>query len=106
MMIPVFSAVLAQQTTGNINGQITDPDGNALPGASVMIKGSTRASVTNLSGNFEMPDLKPGHYTLEVHYMGYKPAEAEVQVAKPRSQSTVAARNIMRRSNGCAAGCG
>jgi TonB-dependent receptor len=81
MMIPVFSAVLAQQTTGNINGQITDPDGNALPGASVMIKGSTRTSVTNLSGNFEMPDLKPGHYTLEVHYMGYKPAEAEVQVA-------------------------
>ncbi|HEY4154419.1 MAG TPA: carboxypeptidase-like regulatory domain-containing protein, partial [Puia sp.] len=80
LIIPLFSAVLAQQTSGNIRGQVTDPEGNALPGASVMIKGSTRAVVTNLSGNFEILGVKAGNCTLVVHYMGYKPAETDLQV--------------------------
>ncbi len=34
--------IAAQQADGNIRGQVTDTDGNALPGASVMIKGPCR----------------------------------------------------------------
>ncbi|KAA2239236.1 TonB-dependent receptor [Chitinophaga agrisoli] len=71
----------AQQTLGNIKGQVTDAEGNVLPGASVQIKGTTRGAATSTAGNFELLGVKEGSYTLVVNYMGYKPAEITVQVA-------------------------
>lgn len=74
-----ISTVMAQ-TNGNIKGQVTDTEGNALPGASVQIKGTTKGVSTNTAGNFELQGVREGSYTLVVNYMGYKPAEIEVQV--------------------------
>ena len=48
----LFSNLAAQQSNGNIKGQVTDPEGGALPGASVQIKGTNRGIVTDISGNY------------------------------------------------------
>lgn len=74
-----FSDVSAQ-TSGDIKGQVTDTDGGALPGASVMIKGTTRGTTTNLAGNFEFMNVKAGKYTLVINYMGFKTVEQNVEV--------------------------
>jgi TonB-dependent receptor len=77
---PFFlSGVAAQNTNGNIKGQVTDKEGSPLPGASVTIKGSTRGVTTDLSGNFLLLNVKAGKYTLVINYMGYAPSELNVQ---------------------------
>ena len=88
LLMPVITLVLlfclsdisAQSMSGNIKGQITDADGSALPGASVMIKGTTRGTTTNLAGNFEFLGIKQGKYTLVINYMGFKSQEEELEV--------------------------
>jgi TonB-dependent receptor len=78
-----FSDVSAQ-SGGDIKGQVTDTDGGALPGASVMIKGTTRGTTTNLAGNFEFLGVRPGKVTLVINYMGFKSIEQEVEVQSGR----------------------
>src|SRR5688500_9950914 len=85
LLMPVIALVLllcvsdisAQSTSGDIKGQITDTEGGALPGASVMIKGTTRGTTTSLAGNYEFLGLKQGSYTLVVNYMGFKSLEQD-----------------------------
>lgn len=80
LLISGIQYVTAQQTSGNIKGRITDTDGNALPGASVKIKGTTQGVSSGTSGNFELQGVKGGSYTLLINYMGYAPMEVAVQV--------------------------
>lgn len=44
--------VYAQDKT--VTGNVTDNDGNALPGVSVVVKGTTRGTNTNAQGNFSL----------------------------------------------------
>lgn len=76
---------IAQTASGNISGRITDKDGNALPGASVAIKGTTRGATTDLAGNFTFLNLRSGKVTLVVNYMGFAPVEKEVTVTAGQS---------------------
>lgn len=75
-----FTPVMAQPTSGYVKGQITDGDGNALPGASVTLKGTTNSVATDLAGNFTLASVGEGKQTIVVNYMGYAPVEREVTV--------------------------
>ncbi len=75
-----YLKVYAQTTSGNIRGQVANADGGTLPGASVMIKGTTRGVTTDLTGNYSILNLKEGNYTLVINYMGFKSIEAEAQI--------------------------
>ena len=70
-----------------ISGTVTDPQGNAVPGAQITIRNtdfsSTRSLVTDDNGNFSTAMLTPGAYTLEVKAPGFslkKPARVTVGV--------------------------
>jgi len=73
----------AQSTQGTILGTVKDSTGSVIPGADVKIssveEGATRLVTTNEFGNFLVPDLKPGHYRIEVQKDGFK-AEAHTDV--------------------------
>ncbi len=56
-----------------INGNIKDSQGEAVIGASVVVKGSTTGTVTDLDGNFQI-NAAPSN-TLVISYIGYKPQE-------------------------------
>ncbi|MDR6782186.1 TonB-linked SusC/RagA family outer membrane protein [Pedobacter africanus] len=58
----------------NISGKVTDQKGNPLPGATVKVKGSSKAVITNAQGNFRLNDVEEG-VVLVVSYIGYKPKE-------------------------------
>jgi len=58
----------------NISGKVTDEKGNPLPGATVRVKSSNRAVITNAQGNFQLNDVEEGA-VLVVSYIGYKPKE-------------------------------
>ena len=65
--LAVASPALAQQR-GSISGKVLDPDGLALPGATVGITnaatGFTREAITAETGATPVPNLEPGPYAL------------------------------------------
>ncbi|PYS61458.1 MAG: hypothetical protein DMF76_10940 [Acidobacteria bacterium] len=78
LLLTLVSAVAlqAQTATGEVNGTVTDPNGAAVPGATVKLinqatKGETEAT-TNQSGYFTFVNLKPASYTLMVETKGFK----------------------------------
>ena len=65
----------AQNAQGTIVGHIVDPSGAAVVGAKVTIKeastGVVHSSVTSSSGDYSVPDLNPGHYSVTVEAPGF-----------------------------------
>ena len=41
-----------------ITGTVADEDGQAIPGVSVLVKGTTRGTITDLDGKFELAATK------------------------------------------------
>jgi TonB-dependent starch-binding outer membrane protein SusC len=57
-----------------ISGQVTDEKGEGLPGVSVVLKGTTTGTITDLDGNFELKTTTPKG-TLMFSFIGYKTYE-------------------------------
>ncbi|MDZ7741381.1 MAG: TonB-dependent receptor [Bacteroidota bacterium] len=71
-----FSTAIAQ--TGKVKGTVRDAsDGSTLPGASVLIKGTTTGMITDISGQFNL-EVEP-NTTLIISFMGYETREIVVQ---------------------------
>ncbi|MDO9153348.1 MAG: SusC/RagA family TonB-linked outer membrane protein [Paludibacter sp.] len=62
------------QIIKGLTGLVTDQKGEAIIGATVVIKGTRTGTVTNFSGNFNFETV-PEKVILEVSYIGYKPVE-------------------------------
>jgi hypothetical protein len=67
---------LAQNRTGSLRGQVTDPSGGAVANAAVQVitpAGQVLARATDANGAFEANDLAPGDYSLEIAVQGFAP---------------------------------
>lgn len=68
--------LIAQQTTGTIQGIVADPSGASIPGAKLMLwnesTGVKRNTVSQPSGNYIFNALDPGTYSLTVKSPGFK----------------------------------
>jgi len=61
-------------TTGKISGVVTDKEnGEPLPGANIIIEGTTMGAASDLKGQYIIINIPPGEYTLTARYMGYNP---------------------------------
>ncbi len=70
VLILVLGHAYAQ--TGKINGKVIDAKtGETLPGASVLIEGTTQGAATDLDGNYSISHLQAGTYTLICRYVSY-----------------------------------
>src|SRR5947199_2175375 len=83
------STAIAQTFRGGISGNVTDPTGAAIPGATVEIvnegTGLTRGQPTTSNGDFTFSDLPVGLYTVTVTnpgFQSYKHEKVEVAVGK------------------------
>ncbi len=72
---PAIAAEAPQQNV-KVSGQVVDPDGEPLIGATVRVKGTDTGTMTDLDGNFQL-DV-PGNGTLVVSYVGYQDKEVSV----------------------------
>ncbi len=81
LLVP--SAALAQQQ-GAISGKVTDPDGLALPGATVTIKGEatgySRTYTTAATGEYKALNLQPGHYILTAEMSGFTKVSRQIEL--------------------------
>jgi hypothetical protein len=73
-----FAFVLSAQEA-TIVGSVTDPSGAVVPNAKIVItntdKNQTRDIVSNEAGQFVVPSLGIGHYTLKAEVSGFKSFE-------------------------------
>ncbi|PQB08937.1 hypothetical protein BST83_00850 [Polaribacter filamentus] len=60
-----------------ISGSVTDTYGNPIPGVSILIKKSTRGTVSDFDGKFTLL-MSPGDKTLVFSSIGFKTKEVEV----------------------------
>lgn len=74
------TAAGAQRATGTISGRAADRVGAVLPGALVELQPEGMSIATNSHGEFLIPDLAPGEYTVKVSYVGFKAYTTKVEV--------------------------
>jgi len=77
-MIAVFVAVApaaAQQTSGKIEGTVTDQAGVPLANAQVFVVGTSFGAITNDKGYFFINNVPVGGYTIRAQFIGYAPSE-------------------------------
>ena len=73
---------------GKIAGNVRDVDsGESLIGVSIRIDGTTRGTITDSDGNYVLLNLRPGTYTLQFSYVGFK-AQRVTDVQVTSGQTT------------------
>jgi TonB-dependent receptor len=82
--------VSAQQSPGRINGAVTDTSGAILPGASVIIEELGLRAVSDAQGQFTIPVIAPGIYTLKVSYVGFSTFQTPVTVVAGQPSNVTA----------------
>ncbi len=64
-------SIAFSQTTGKISGTIVGEDGNPLPGANVVIKGSSSGASADENGEYQILGITGGTYMVSASYIGY-----------------------------------
>lgn len=88
-ILAIFAASsFGQETRGTIRGTVTDPNGQAVPNATVQVidpaRGTTITLTTNTDGFYQATYLTPGTYRIVVEATGFKKSirdNVELQIA-------------------------
>ena len=70
----IFNNLNAQDKV--INGKVSDENNEGLPGATIIIKGTTKGTVTDIEGNFQL-DVDENDI-IEISFSGYEKQEISV----------------------------
>ncbi len=79
LLLFTFQPLLAQNT-GTITGTVTLVDGQPFASASVSIKETGRATLTNGNGNYTFNNVSPGRYHIKIQVLGATEKDIEVTV--------------------------
>ncbi|MFY0689920.1 MAG: TonB-dependent receptor [Cyclobacteriaceae bacterium] len=74
LLLFVFASLMGQDK--NISGKVTDENGEGLPGASVVVRGTSIGTTTDIEGNFTMSVSNDA--TVVVSFVGYESRVMEV----------------------------
>jgi hypothetical protein len=87
------------QTSGSINGAVTDESGSAIPNAQIVLTNTARGTAFNATSNgageYDFPALEPGTYSLQVTSPGFKQFEAAGIVLRVARNERVDAKMIV-----------
>lgn len=77
IMVIVAMTAKAQVTTSSLSGKVTDPDKEAIIGATVQAihepSGTRYGAITNIDGRYTIQGMQAGGpYSVEVSYIGYQ----------------------------------
>jgi TonB-linked SusC/RagA family outer membrane protein len=79
----LFFAQLSRGQTSVIIGTVTESNGEAVIGASILIKGTTVGTVSDVNGHFSLSVDKSGPVVLQVRYIGLETVEVTAQTGQP-----------------------
>jgi hypothetical protein len=81
LLVLFAPSILAQETTGGLQGTVKDPSGAVVSSAQVVVTGTTlvgsKQVVTDASGYYRFSNLPPGAYTITVKAPGFDTLKRE-----------------------------
>ena len=83
-IVMISSALFGQ---GTVSGTVTDADGNALPGANVVVEGTALGAAATLSGAYSV-SVPNGTYTVTASVVGYTSESATVKVSDSNASAS------------------
>ncbi|MFS4466442.1 carboxypeptidase-like regulatory domain-containing protein [Maribacter sp. 2210JD10-5] len=74
--------ISSAQDLGGVSGKVLDAEmfNEPLLMAFVSVKGTDKSVQTNFNGNFEIADMAPGQYTLEIAFLGYEAVTLPIEI--------------------------
>ena len=79
IVLSSFNIGIAQ--TGSVKGTIEDAaTGETLVGATVLIQGTNKGTITDMDGNYQLNDIAQGTYNLVISYVSYEQQIQRVEV--------------------------
>lgn len=77
------SALMANGSDVKLLGHVIDKTtGEPLPHITILVKGTTVATTTDVAGNYVLKNLPAGNITLEARFVGYKTGTQKVNLKK------------------------
>jgi hypothetical protein len=73
----------------SIKGKVTDENGEGLAGVEVLVEGTDKKVYTDFEGNFEVPHLKNGSYTLQFTYVSFTEAKSVFKTIQNNTPESV-----------------
>lgn len=76
------------QSRGNLRGVVTDQAGSFLPGAAIIVEGTTLGTTTDINGSYMLQGVPVGESVkITVMYLGYKSVTKEVGIVAGRTST-------------------
>ncbi|MDR4987629.1 MAG: SusC/RagA family TonB-linked outer membrane protein [Bacteroidales bacterium] len=80
LLLALFMATVAWGQRGTVTGVVSDAQtGETLPGANVVIQGTTIGTVTDIDGQYSL-DVSAGEVTLVASFLGYNPSVRTINI--------------------------
>lgn len=92
ILLPFFAF-----SQSNIKGTVCDESGEKIPGASIIVKGTTNGVLSDIDGNFLL-NLKKDQNEIIVSFMGYKTKTVDVTNRNKENMKVVLVSNIEQLS--------
>lgn len=93
LLIGIVSLARAQ---GQVKGIVKDDSGQTLPGATVILKGSTKYAVTDADGHFSIAAGRDFPFTLVVNMTGYEAQEIDIyELSEEPSEVVLKSSNVL-----------
>ena len=73
----MLGSVIEANAQNQVSGQVSDDEGNSLPGVNVLVKGTSQGTVTDVDGRYTLP-VPGSESVLQFSFIGYVTEEVEV----------------------------
>ncbi|MGH1386170.1 carboxypeptidase-like regulatory domain-containing protein [Kordia sp.] len=87
-VVTMFFVTSVAFSQGTITGTVVDADSGPLPGASVVVKGTTNGTSTDFNGKFSL-NVNSASGKLEISYVGYDTKTVSFQVNGTKDLGTI-----------------
>ena len=81
IFVLIFSGNSIVDSQGIVSGNVTDRNGESLPGVNVMIKGTYDGASTDTSGYFQVKTSESGNQIIIASFIGYKTTEVNIEIS-------------------------
>jgi Fe(3+) dicitrate transport protein len=82
LLLFILSSFNLSAQTFTLKGEVKSASGNGVANASVSLKKSPYSTICDSSGNYQLDNIKPGNYVLQVSAVGYQPLVEELKIAE------------------------
>jgi iron complex outermembrane receptor protein len=89
VLLALTAGPILAQSTGSLTGRVTDNKGVGLPGAAVVVKGTSNGTSTDGTGAFTLKGVDPGNVSLTVSFVGFTTKEVLVPLDKQGDNLTI-----------------